>query len=382
MKTSFAVVLALWGGSLSAAPVAVSPFGTVEAGFESNVFQSPDTFTGAADPVKGDTFLRAEAGLDLVWRLPAARRANVSFSHEEVRFSSHTLMNRYGTDLLAEYRHPLNDRWTLAGSGYWESRRERGVDVDGLPLSQTYAYTAFEISPRVEWKAPIFADLGKTELRLSFTHRQADYETPISTQVQSQDYAQEEIALRLLQNYTDKTAAWVEYEMEMRDYDTYLARLGGPAALEGDPASDGTLRSHTDHHLTLAWENRPRPGVRWETGLAINVRDDGYQNYFGYKQFGAYVKGKHRFETKTELSGKLSYAFRRYDVQTLSLADSTKRQVTIPRASLKAAQPLGKRWKVHARYDFDSQDSNINAPSSPLQGFADHTLSAGVTFDW
>ncbi len=94
------------------------------------------------------------------------------------------------------------------------------------------------------------------------------------------------------------------------------------------------------------------------------------------------MKGKHRFETKTELSGKASWATRRYDVQTLSLADSTKRQVTLPRLSLKAAQPLGARWKVHARYELDSQDSNIDSPTSPLQGFTDHVLSAGVTFDW
>lgn len=377
-----AVVLTLLCGSLPAAESVFSPFATLETGYESNVFQSPAAFTGTAEPVQEDTFFRAEAGLDLVWRLPAARRVNVSFAHEEIRFSSHTLMNRYGTDFFAEYRHPVNDRWELAGVGYWESRRERGVDVDGLPLSQTYAYTAFELSPRVEWKGPVFASLGKTEIRLAYTHREADYETPVSTMVQTQDHSQETIGLRLLQNYTAQTAAWIQYEMEMRDYDKYLARVGGPAAVEGDPAPDGTLRAHTDHHLTLAWENRPRPGVRWETGLAVSVRDDGYQNYFGYKQFGLYVKGKHRFETKTELSGKLSYAFRRYDVQTLSLADSTKRQIALPRASLKVAQPFGQKWKIHARYEFDNQDSNINSPSSPLQGFTDHVLSAGVTFDW
>ncbi len=291
-------------------------------------------------------------------------------------------MNRYGTDLWAQYRHPLNDRWELSAAGYWESRRERGVDVDGLPLSQTYRYSAFELSPRVEWKGPVFDDRGLTEVRFTFTHRAADYDTPVSTNVQTQDYSQEEIGLRLLQNYSDTTAAWLQYEMEMRDYDKYIARLGGPASLEGDQDPNGTLRSHTDHHVTLAWENRPRPGARWEVGLAVSVRDDGFQNYFGYKQAGLYVKGKHRFETKTELSGKASWATRRYDVQTLSLADSTKRQVTLPRLSLKAAQPLGARWKVHARYELDSQDSNIDSPTSPLQGFTDHVLSAGVTFDW
>lgn len=379
MSTVGALLLA---GSLKAAAPVFSPFGTLEGGFESNVYQSPDTFTGTPAPVQDDVFLRTEAGADLAWRFPGQRRVNVSFAHEEIRFSSHTRMNRYGTDLLAEYRHPLNDRWQISAAGYWESRRERGVDVDGLPLSQTYAYTAYELSPRVEWKGDLFSDRGATEFRITFTHREADYETPVSTQVQTQDYSQNEFGLRFLQNYSDQSAAWLDYEMEARDYDKYLARVGGPAALEGDPAPDGTLRTHTDHHLTLAWETRPRPGARWETGLTVSVRDDGYQNYFGYKQYGVYVKGKHRFEGKTELSGKISYAFRRYEVQTLSLADGTKRQVRLPRATVKVAQPLGQRWKVHARYDFDSQDSNVNSPASPLQGFTDHILSAGVTFDW
>lgn len=382
MKTLPAVLLTLLSGSLYAAKPVVSPFATVEAGFESNVFQSPDTFAGTTEPVKDDSFLRYEAGVDLAWRFPAGRRVDFSLAHEEIRFSSHSLMNRYGTDVWAQYRHPLNDRWELSTAGYWESRRERGVDVDGLPLSQTYTYTAFEISPRVEWKGPVFDDLGLSEVRFTLTHRAADYETPVSTTVQSQDYSQNKFGLRLLQNYSPQTAAWFEYEVEMRDYDHYIARLGGPAALEGDQDPNGTLRSHTDHHLALAWENRPRPGVRWELGLTAAVRDDGFQNYFGYKEAGLYVKGKHRFPSKTELSGKASWATRRYDVQTLSLLDATKRQVSLPRASLKAAQPLGARWKVHARYDFDSQDSNINSPTSPLQGFTDHVLSAGVTFDW
>lgn len=377
-----AVVLTLLSGSLPAVETVFSPFATLETGVESNVFQSPATFTGTPNPVKDDVFLRAEAGLDLTWRFSNARRVLVSFAHEEVRFSSHTRMNRYGTDLSAEYRHPLNDRWQLSAAGDWETRRERGVDVDGLPLAQTYAYQAFEISPGLGWKGDLFSDKGQTEFRLTLTHREADYETPVSTMVQTQDYSQNQAAFRLLQNYSAQTAAWIDYAVELRDYDKYLARVGGPASLEGDPAPDGTLRSHTDHHLTLAWETRPRPGARWETGLAVSVRDDGYQNYFGYKQIGLYVKGKHRFESKTELSGKLSWATRRYDVQTLALADPTKRRVSLPRATLKAVQPLGARWNVHARYDLDSQDSNIDSPTSPLQGFTDHILSAGVTFDW
>ena len=71
MKTLPAVLLTLLSGSLYAAKPVVSPFATLEAGFESNVFQSPDTFAGTTEPVKDDTFLRYEAGVDLAWRFPA-----------------------------------------------------------------------------------------------------------------------------------------------------------------------------------------------------------------------------------------------------------------------------------------------------------------------
>lgn len=383
MKRLWGLMGLILAGTAGAVEGKLAPYGSVGVGYESNVFQAPSTLVGVADPVRGDIFYRTVVGLDAGMKVVEGGRVFILFDHEENHFSSHSVLNNYGTEVRAGYRQAWGGHWAAGLTGQWENQNERGVDVDGVPLTQTYAYRALDISPRLEWNGEPFSATGRTEATLTYTHRVADYENPPSTpSVQSQDYKQSEIGLRLVQNYPDRYAAAFEYTLGKRDYDDYLARLGGPASVEGDATTDGTRRSQKDHRLTASWERNIRPGTRWEVGAKAVLRDDGYQNYFSYKQMGLYAKGKVRFESRRELSGKISYARRSYDVQTLSLADATKRKMSLLNAGVTGTQPLTDRLKAFLKYDLEVQGSNVKSNASPLQGFTDQTVFAGVSADW
>jgi outer membrane protein assembly factor BamA len=201
-------------------------------------------------------------GVDWTQRFQQGRRFSASVDHEEVVFSSHTGLNRYGTDVWVFYRQPLMSRWSAGLQGEWEKQNERGVDVDGVPLIQSYAYQSFEVSPQLEWERNVFSSLGQSLVRLSLNFRTADYEDPVSTPtVQTQDYHQWGGGLRFQQELLSGQRAWVQYDVERRNYDKYIARLGGPASVEGDMDPNGSLRQQRDHHLTAAWDSRPNDGT-------------------------------------------------------------------------------------------------------------------------
>lgn len=381
MRRWWLLAMVGWAGLGGAwGDISIRPYGSVEAGFESNVFQSPDNLPAVSDPVKEDVFFRSLVGSDLEWDLGTSQKIALFVDHEEVRYASHTAVNRYGTTAALDY---LNKGavWDKGVELVWETQQERGVDVDGLPLGQTYAYQSLGLFPRWVWYGALFSEAGETEWSFSLGGQRNDFEAPPSPNM-SQDNTEISGRSRFRQELSPERALVAQYEVVFRKYDDYLARLSGPANAVGVADPNGERRRHLDHRLGLSHQWRPGKGDRYEVGVKIRRLDDGFQDYYSYNNFGVFAKGKHRFSTKTELSGKAAYSLRSYDVQTLSTTDPTKRGTRDLDGELKALHPLGEHWNLLFSYVLESQTSNVKTPGSPLQGYTNHILTAGLSAAW
>ncbi|HMX44248.1 MAG TPA: hypothetical protein PKB12_11080, partial [Elusimicrobiota bacterium] len=104
MKRLWGLMGLILAGTAGAVEGKLAPYGSVGVGYESNVFQAPSTLVGVADPVRGDIFYRTVVGLDAGMKVVDGGKVFILFDHEENHFSSHSVLNNYGTEVRAGYR--------------------------------------------------------------------------------------------------------------------------------------------------------------------------------------------------------------------------------------------------------------------------------------
>lgn len=378
MRRAAPVVLSLlWAGAAGAAPATLSPYGELATGYESNVFLAPDAVGAAGDLVRDDVFFRGLAGLDAAWR-PTGRDALSAYAeHETVRYSSFTEMNRYGFELGGAYRRALSGAWEAGLSALWERRQERGTDVFGAPLTQTYAFRAWEARPSLRWRG------AGVDVRATLAFRSADYDAPASTAVQSLDHSEVRFGLRATRDFAGGAQGLARYDLEMRRYDDYIARLGAPPASVGAPDPAGSKRRQIDHHLKIGARWKGDAGGRVEARAEYDRRVDPFQDYFSYSQPGLRLIGRAALPRGAEVTGEVSVARRTYDVQDVIVpGPNPKLEKTLTDVRLEATQPLGARFKIGLSYRMENEGTNETASSAVNRDFTNHVLTLGLQASW
>lgn len=377
--------------AVKAGAVGLSPYAAIAYGTDSNVFQSPDSWTNplvATQVVSGleqsDTFLQTAVGIDARWRPTKADRLDAGFSYDKTSYSDFPVLDDSAWAVDAAWRHRFNRNWDLGVSAGYKSKDTKGSDIFGVELLQKYSYKELKFGPEATLRlrrAPDNAGLfGDTKFHLEVLRRTRDYEDPAPAAGQPLDFAKIEFAFSAAQELgqSGKHELELQAEYDLKDYDEYLAQT----ATGGDNLL-GIKREQEETTVGLEWTFRPARGSRLAAGVERYMRVDPYLDYYSYDETRFTVKANHRFPTGTELGGRVRVRNRDYEKQSVIVPGPnpllTKDYLDF---QIEAMQPFLKHFEAGVAFSSETRDTNRLSTSSSGRDYTQRVLMFSLSTRW
>ena len=334
---------------------ALSVMSTAAAGFDSNIFDSPDTET---DSLFYDFGLKLES-------------LQYFDEHESLKMSlegagsiypeSSTLAEATQT-FRAKYSSRFGKRVRLSFAGKVKHSNDDSVDITGSDFNRDFEYFSYRARPAIRYR------LSKRQtLRLSYTGEWKDYSE--TSGQDSLDWWAHGPSAWYHFKPSDSTSLKLGYRFTVRNYDEDVASLQDGTDLAANPNEE-----HHYHRVEAKATWRPLSWLELDGGYRFKMKDDQFEEFETYEE-GKWAAGVtlSPFPSFT-LRAETTLANREYDNRPAELAGETLEYDKLT-GSITAHYQINRGMSFYARYSYADRDSNRDTGTS----YQDYTVSRFLT---
>jgi len=377
----FVVLLVLLNTELHAQS-SFSADAITNVGFESNVFNSPESYDdgttlfGKKDLVVSGGFAQYGWGMKYKTILNKKHKINIQNTGDFKTFFTVANANQGGADLIGKYIYEKSDKLNFGYNIRLQRSTKLVTNILGDEVTAPFTFTQIINEGFVQ-----YAIIENNETRLGGYYKIRKYKSD-PTVPESLSYNTPALVFSTEQSIRingAKTKIKLGVESKGRKYVERTAKDALGNSQVGYPKRDWSYFI-TDLSYIIRLEN----DFRIEPFVEYTKRTDNFQDQFSYKEIKSGLKLAY-YANEFSLKLKSAYYNKNYDIRPALQTDGTEIPLTYKylKFSLDGEYNFSKKLSVFVAADYVSRDSNVtNIGKRPRRGYNNYQFYAGVQYSF
>ncbi|TDJ05521.1 MAG: hypothetical protein E2O71_11040 [Deltaproteobacteria bacterium] len=332
---------------------------TAAAGFDSNLFNSPDAETDSA-------FYDFGLKLESLHYFDAQQSLKLSLEGTGSLYPESSSIAEATQKLRAKYSNRLGKRIRLSFAGTVKHANDDEIDINGNEFTRDFENFTYKAKPSIRFR------LSKRQaLSLAYSGAWSDYEE--TSGQASLDWWAHGPAAQYRFKLSDAASLRVVYGFTIRNYDENLASLKDGTNLATNPSE-----KHHYQRVDVKGTWRPVSWLELDGGYRFKIKDDRFEGFESYEE-AKWTTGLtlSRFPPWT-LHAEAAFTQRDYDNRLGDLATETLEYDKLE-GSITASYKVKHGFSFYAHYSYANRDSNRSTGSS-YRDYSFHRFLTGFSF--
>jgi hypothetical protein len=354
----------------------------LSSGFESNVFNSPESYLDRAgtlydknDLVVSDGFVQYGWKLKYKTILKQKHSIRIQNTGGFKNFFSIANANQGGSDLSGKYIYKKSDKLNFGYNIDIARSKKLVTNILGDEVTAPFTFTQFINEGYVQYVA---AENNKT--RIGGYYKVRRYKSDPNTE--SLSYNTPSIFFSTEQSFkinSTKTKLKLGVESKTRKYIERTAKDANGNGQLGYPTRNWSYFI-TDLAYNIEFSN----GIEFEPFVKYTKRNDKFEDQFSYKEFKSGLKFSYSADNYI-LKFKGSYYNKNYDIRPALQTDGTEIPLKYKYLNLSVSGEynLSKKITLFMDVDYVSRDSNVtNIGRRPRREFKTYEIYGGIQYSF
>ncbi len=332
---------------------------TAAAGYDSNLFDSPDS-------EKDSAFYDFGLKLESLHYFDAHQTLKLSLEGTGSLYPESSKLAEATQKLRAKYSNQLRKRIRLSFAGTVKHANDDEIDIDGNEFTRGFENFTYKAKPSIRFR------LSKRQaLSLSYSGAWSDYEE--TSGEESLDWWAHGPAAQYRLKLSDAASLRLVYGFTIRNYDDNLASLQDGTNLATNPSEE-----HHYQRVEVKGTWRPVSWLELDGGYRFKMKEDQFEGFESYEE-GRWTTGLtlSRFPPWT-LHAEAAFSERQYDNRLGELATETLEYDKLE-ANITAYYKVKYGFSFYAHYSYANRDSNRSSGSS-YRDYSYHRFLTGFSF--